>query len=348
MTMKLHEVFTYSKLQLIKGKPTQGKIAGSELLGIEIEGEDVICDLAGINSFKGVGDGSLRNGLEFVSVPIKLDYLEYELTKLAMAVDTIKFTERCSVHVHLNVRDLEEEELHKLLILYSIYEKSLFSVSGNRQNNIYTIPILGDSHLLKEFILRPYSGWNKYSALNLLPIWGHTGQGTARLGTIEFRHHEGTLETRQLLNWCNLIVSLKVFAKRTTLAYLEALLLDTNTTSSYITLTEDVFTDWAPLITNKPTFKADIESSITRTKYILFNSINDKLHLFRYSEDKKRNNDGVVVDNVLAENGRIAQAAQNLREMTEARAWLDTPIPQEIVDDVLPPDWFEEVLTIDL
>ena len=74
------------------------------------------------------------------------------------------------------------------------------------------------------------------------------------------------LNIPRIINWVNLIVSLKLTAKTMPLATLLELVTNMNTDSSYHTLANVVFRDWSHLITNQPTFKGDVESCVTRTK----------------------------------------------------------------------------------
>lgn len=129
---------------------------------------------------------------------------------------------RCSVHVHWNILDKTEEELKKILLLYMAVEKAMFAVSGNRAHNIFCVPLLSRIPFnLTERFLNPHwtlvhhsegrrsmlnIDWGKYSALNLLPI--------VNQGTIEFRHHAGTVDYAEIQNWLYTIKNLVDFSSR--------------------------------------------------------------------------------------------------------------------------------------
>lgn len=163
-------------------------------------------------------DGSLRNsGREFISnlgltlsaAPKALKALE-ESFKLYFDSNSLRITSRCSVHVHYNIWDYTFEELRSLVFVYMVLENALFQASGNRSGNIFCVP----ANKLPRYYWMPIStlfnkktpktNWNnlidqyyKYAGLNLLPI--------SEYGTIEFRHHEGTLDTSRILGWLTII-----------------------------------------------------------------------------------------------------------------------------------------------
>jgi hypothetical protein len=111
--------------------------------------------------------------------------------------------------------------------------------------------------------------WYKYSGFNLSPIYGGESKKT---GTIEFRHMKGNTDIQNILNWINLIVSLKITAKKHHYEAIEHLLLRMNTTSEYHWLAEETFKTSSTLITSQPTFKQDVEMCIAQTKKVFLKS----------------------------------------------------------------------------
>lgn len=267
----LNELFHYNTLPNYQGLIGKHKIKSpDEYVGIEIELEGIHNHINEIQSFNIVHDGSLKdNGLELVSIPIQMKFLEVELDRILGDVQEAKVSDRCSLHVHLNVSDLSVDELNAIILLYTIYEKSLFRLSGDRWENNYCIPLYECPDIVKDFYSHPLKGWHKYFAFNLAPIWGNPQEGTARLGTIEFRHHRGTKDALEIITWCNYITSLKEYIKGKPLDELVELLISMNTTSFYYTLTQDIFGELSTNITEMPSFKDDIESCITRAKEVL-------------------------------------------------------------------------------
>lgn len=180
-----------------------------------------------------VTDGSLRHGTEFVfkgalfgaNITGALDEMTNFLTLFKRSGEPVEITERCSVHVHLDVRDMSDAELTNLILIYLLFERVIFGhISPSRLKNTYCRPLSDSSFKHTLIQLRNEEGnmhrvadivrdqCDKYSALNVLPI--------LRFGSIEFRHHQGTKNMEQIKNWINIIMKLKVLAKETGIATL--------------------------------------------------------------------------------------------------------------------------------
>ena len=169
-------------------------------------------------------DGSLRdNGVELVTSGDGL-FGEDLLGALEQMDKYIKqnsptFNYRTGFHVHLDIRDLEEKEVHNLLILYCLLEKPIFNFAGaDRWKSNFCVPwfrsdaqfpSLKQIETLEEkskaqvsFVIK---GLQRYSALNC--------QSIAKFGTLEFRHLQNTNEvlTKQK-DFITLVMLLKRFA----------------------------------------------------------------------------------------------------------------------------------------
>lgn len=228
--------------------------SGETFLGIEVEAEAIGNNLVFPPSWIVIEDGSLKvKGAEFYTVPIKAKYLEVELNRLFSAIPNPLFSNRTSVHVHMNARDFNKEELEVFVCLYIIFEKALFKYSGGRNQNNFCVPLyMAHSYVYdlfeklssESFTINLLNNchWSKYLALNLLPIWG--ADGVKRIGTIEFRHMKGNNDIKYILGWCNLIISLKLFAKRTSL---EDLFKNYVNARNY-SIAKDVFKNWIGII----------------------------------------------------------------------------------------------------
>ena len=164
-------------------------------------------------------DGSLRDyGVEFVTkklfgkdLSVALDELHDYL--IHTDIDA-PISDRCSIHVHLDVTDLNKTEYSRLLIDYAIFENVLFHYCGeHRKHNLYCLPFAKSdefkrtlSHILtsvsKDLDFKKYvNGFPKYSALNL--------NATSKYGSLEFRLHGGTYNMMRVKEWINIIMSLK-------------------------------------------------------------------------------------------------------------------------------------------
>ena len=210
-------------------------------LGIEVEVENVLHYNRSSPYWTIKEDGSLRNhGREFVTPPIRAWRVEHALYKLfnrELNTD-IDFSERTSIHVHMNIRTLTIKQLEALVLTYIVFEKVLFNYVGeDRYNNIFCVPIvetdIGESiqNLINQS--NPNISWQKYTALNLLPIM--------QLGTIEFRHLGGTSDIETLMTWINMLLSLKKFALQKDPEYIWNRIQTLNTTSEYRIFGEEVF-----------------------------------------------------------------------------------------------------------
>lgn len=220
---KLSQIFDYPKLSRYEGLygriPLQNKHV---YFGIEVEAEKVSgLSIKVPGSWKVVEDGSLKvAGLEFVTVPIKLMYLEVELLRLFSAIPNASFSPRTSIHAHMNVRDLTMAELEKFIILYMIFEKILYSISGDRFSNNFCVPLYEAPFQVKKFLTHIPDGhinqhWSKYHGMNLTPIWGEE-DASARIGTAEFRHMAGTNDISKIIKWCDVLACLKAKSKTIT------------------------------------------------------------------------------------------------------------------------------------
>ena len=185
-------------------------------------------------------------------------------------VTEANYSERCSVHVHANCRDLSLDQVSVVALLYQVFEVLLFQFIGaDRNKNIFCVPWYettltynvinnlksGDHHGLKK--------WQKYTALNLLPLY--------RYGTVEFRHMAGTNNLKFIIDWCNLIGCLFAYAKEHTLEQTKEWIIDLNTTSAYRDTLQTVFGNWADLL-RTPGFEVLLEEGVLNMKYALMST----------------------------------------------------------------------------
>ena len=182
-------------------------------------------------------DGSLRDGgVEFTTTGDGLfgydllDAIYYMKDRIDESLKThgVRGLPVCNYrtgfHVHLDIRDLEEKEIHNLLLLYCLLEKPIFNFVGkDRWKSNFSVPwFRSDSYftLLKQIegvgemsavALGGYSarlkGLQRYSALNC--------QAIAKLGTLEFRHMENAVDeiTTKQVDFVKLCMLLKKLAK---------------------------------------------------------------------------------------------------------------------------------------
>lgn len=216
-----------SKLDTILGRrfpeipsmPDEARPLPHASIGIEVELENISRDrVEDGKRWRIYGEeGSIIRGVEFISDPIWgtgiRDALE-ELDTMLAGLDPY-VSQRGSVHVHLNMLDMETSALAHLLTLYIMYEPALFRLhdNWNRVQSPFCFPVQssiqaqkGIALLLKDLsknrpvINGSYIG-TKYVALN--------PNNLRSLGTLEFRHMGATTDMQAISNWVDTLLTLK-------------------------------------------------------------------------------------------------------------------------------------------
>lgn len=266
----------------------------SDLFGLEVEIERVQGAMEGWSSFVTEvfpwslhGDGSLRNhGCEFISRAASYEDMRRMIPSLFLLIKKYSpnadFSWRTSIHVHMNVRDLTATQLMDMIILYLIFENSLFQyASASRKQSIFCVPLLESKGVLRKIL----SLWDaahknkgpsfRSSIIDLQTVWEKYGSlGIFQLrnyGTLEFRHFPGTWDVKKILGWLGLIQQLKNCAREITHEELVQTILTINTLSHYSAFREAIFGDSSQLL-NFPTFEGDVAVGVMRLKEILYHT----------------------------------------------------------------------------
>lgn len=155
------------------------------------------------SNWKVVTDASIVGpGCEVVS-PILTG--EDGLQEVARVCDILKaagcvVNRSCGFHVHVDARDVEVAAIRKLTVNYIDFEgvvDSLLPPTRRGSANSYCRSI---THVSKsaiaaansvQAVARNFGG--RFVKLNLESFWRH--------GTVEFRHHSGTVEAQKAVNW---------------------------------------------------------------------------------------------------------------------------------------------------
>ena len=266
LSYRVIQQFLSAYPELAKFLPTNN--VSKTLVGIEVEVENVlrIDQNIPLVFWRVAEDGSLRNnGREFKTVAIPSFIAPVVLHQLFNGLnDTIDFSRRTSIHVHLDARQLSPQQLTGLLFTYLCVENVLFKFADlSRRSNIFCVP-LQESNLvydMKPMDLRSYTNivdrWHKYTALNLLTL--------AQFGTLEFRHLPGTNNVEKIITWIRLLTKLKIFAYRNSLDDIVSLICNLNTSSGYLKFLEGVFgSDVVYLDTTS--LLNDMEKAVTTVK----------------------------------------------------------------------------------
>lgn len=253
------------------------------LLGIEVEVENIhdSVDIPYYWTYK--EDGSLRNcGAEFTSIPLRSYQVEYAmdfLHKALYANNDPDFSNRTSVHVHLNVRDMTWDQIKVLVLLYSIFERHFFRIAGTkRESSIFCVPLYKTKQLDNILQLEKHvQRWHKYTAVNCGTIYGT--DNVPRFGTIEFRHLYGTSDTKTVVDWVNSILCLRRAILFYTLPELIESIKSMNTTSEYMAMYQNIFGTYCTLPPK------DIEYCISKVKRSLWVSMNGDFLKKRHSNN---------------------------------------------------------------
>lgn len=261
----------HSVFELTLPKPKISVPSSRELFGIEIEVENCGIPLECDYYWKPKPDNSLRdNGVEFVSIPLRLDQVENALlyldSKIKKVGNSPRFSNRTSVHIHMDARSFTQDQLWCFVILYSIFEKHFYSFAGKRrEGSIFCVPLYKTNYIrnLNEFVFGLSATWSKYCGLNLSPMFANTQ--TQVYGTVEFRHLYGTLDPEIIIQWMLSIYLLKKTALTWTRENLTKELQEMNTSSGYLYLYKLIFGELCRDLTQQ-----DFESCISHVKKELF------------------------------------------------------------------------------
>lgn len=207
-------------LELLPLDPTKGSF------GIEIECEGQNLQRLDNGVWMSTADGSLRGHFPDSAVEWVLEK-PVELAKAITAVNALskfqeqkgalpKFSYRTSVHVHVNVQQLTEDEYLNLLYTYMLIEEPLIRFCGaQRRANRFCLSINNGEGILDHMNMIFRRGVEalrvipedavRYAAMNIA--------ATRKYGSVEFRSMRGTLDVDVLTTWLLTLNSIREFAK---------------------------------------------------------------------------------------------------------------------------------------
>lgn len=225
-------VFTFGvELEFILGAGTN-----REALARRISEAGVPCSSESYNHTTGrhwkiTTDGSVdpyyTTGFEIVS-PILRGEEGFRQTQIVcdiLKATGCKVNKKCGLHVHVGASDWELATFKNLMLLYKQAEThidSFMAPSRRNSENAYAKSLRIDNGLLNiasnmDDVARacgqqPGRGnvrsSGRYYKVNLQCYWQH--------GTVEFRHHQGTIEADKVLNWTKLCLRMALAAKQGT------------------------------------------------------------------------------------------------------------------------------------
>ena len=272
LTIRKQDSIQYERHNKIIGNPYKFATYNG-LIGIEIEVENICNPLGQLEAYwASKADGSLRNnGTELVSVPLQIKQVQLALEhawNVLYKNNNPDFSNRTSIHIHLNCRDLTQNQLYTLCLLYAVFEKHFYAYAGTRRlNSIFCVPWFRTNicKSLKSVIYRFTPEWHKYTGLNLLPLVDNNDQ--RGFGTIEFRQLYGTKDLTSIYKWIDQILCLRKAALTMKLDEVEHHIREMNTTSSYMDLYYRIFGEHC-ILQNK----SDFEECISNLKREIFDN----------------------------------------------------------------------------
>jgi len=198
-------------------------------LGVDASGD---LKLGYLNYWTPIKDGSLRGqwATEFISgasigkikIPLRGEQVIRALKEIDQFFQAMtflskppKYSSRTSVHVHMDVTELTNEELYRVVLLTAIFEKLLYKFAGEgRWESNYCVPMALNSVGINQLFQIKATSFDsglrslirneelqKYEGLNLRPILTQ--------GTIEYRQLEGTADMTRVLDWINIILAIR-------------------------------------------------------------------------------------------------------------------------------------------
>jgi hypothetical protein len=246
------------------------------LIGVELELEELEPDARmAFAGFQFTTDNSLRNSdtgvaREAVSHPLKLvdaDGMLYAFWR-AFNISEKNFSERCSIHVHVNALDMTVQQVASLCLVYQTVERLLFEFIGeNRKNNIFCVPWHQSGltyNYVNELIKDPNRrarSWQKYTALNILPL--------VTQGTLEFRHLHGTADLKKIGKWLQIIGCLFEYATSHTFEEVSKQIMQMNTISNYHEWLTAVFGKHADTFQAHPSFEQALSRGVVDSKFLI-------------------------------------------------------------------------------
>ncbi len=192
------------------------------LLGVEVEVEGCSKNLPTAKKETGYWtakeDNSLREGgREFVfaeplfgaDVVAAIRFLCEEAEKQKWVI-----SERTGIHVHVDMRGMELEKFQNFCVLYALTEPLIYRwVGDKRERNIHCLPwYIADADLeqISAIFRQPKTAMNnikninRYAGLNLNSLLS--------FGTAEFRQLKTTFSADRILEWINILLSLRLAA----------------------------------------------------------------------------------------------------------------------------------------
>lgn len=184
-------------------------------VGIEIECEGKNLPKAIPSYWKAIKDGSLRGeSMEYIlQKPVDRksvsNFLKYLNKRLVMNDAEVIDSPRTSVHVHVNVSDLNLIQVYNFALLYLIFEDILTEYAGEgRVGNLFCLRAKDAEDIIDWLTLTAGKAkWEddpeamRYASLNVCSV--------RKFNSLEFRALRGTMDTDIISEWVSILLAIK-------------------------------------------------------------------------------------------------------------------------------------------
>jgi hypothetical protein len=190
--------------------------------GIEIEIEgDGLPQGRITKAFSGKGDGSLRNGAEYVSIPIPRKDVGVEVDRLRAALEKagsrFQPSYRCSTHIHENYADKTFHDVLGAYVVWALIEPTIFrAIPAGRDGSLFCVPSY-DTGDIPGFIERVCKDISNDFRSGFQPRGKYASQNITRLGpgehhalgTLEYRIFPYSMDGETVQTWCDWLGAIK-------------------------------------------------------------------------------------------------------------------------------------------
>lgn len=165
-------------------------------------------------------DGSLRGhypeaSCEYIlKKPVPSDKVEACLKQLNKHLEESKlnFSFRTSVHVHVNVQQLNVDQVMNMIYTYLLIEEPLVTFCGKvRKGNQFALR-LSDAEGLLEGLSEIFTTGQFYWGVDQYRYAGLNIEALTKYGSLEFRSMRGTLDVETLTTWTHTLINLREYA----------------------------------------------------------------------------------------------------------------------------------------
>lgn len=199
------------------------KYAPDKEIGIEIEMEGRHLGIKRNRTWNQKGDGSLRGEevMEYVlQAPTPLKFVKRDLTKLlGMLFDTkdkrkamLRPSDRCGVHIHINVQNLNFFEVFNFMFLYLMFEEILVGYCGkSREGNLFCLRAKDAEYFIDCMIDCKKSSdlADLYKSRDSLRYSSMNPGAIFKFGSVEFRSLKTPNDLLDIEEWARILYQIK-------------------------------------------------------------------------------------------------------------------------------------------